>query len=117
MPPGAEAALKAKIGQAFETDDCIGAPPPSGDLVLPAMHIDKSCRYDEASASKGRMRLKAHCGDAAAGFEADFTANGRYAPSELDMTVETATRTDRVGYSVHLTMTIRGRRVGACPAA
>jgi hypothetical protein len=114
--PAAEAALQSQIGRVIETDDCIDAVPAGGDLVLPGIRMGRSCRYDDATAQGGRMRLKAHCGDAAKGVETDFAADGRYTSSTMETTAETATTTREAGYLVRMTIGIRSHRTGECPA-
>jgi hypothetical protein len=90
--------------------------PANGDLLLPGIRTGKSCRYDDATAREGRVRLRVHCGDAAKGFATDFAADGRYTPTTMETTAETVTTTREAGYQVRMTIRIRSRRAGECPA-
>jgi hypothetical protein len=113
LPAEIVAEMKRKIGTTSESDDCLIAVGAAPALVLPGIRIGNSpCRYDDVRVAGGRFAFTATCNSR--GFEAGAKAEGRYAPTSMESSLELRIASVDAGARLTVRGSIRSARAGDC---
>jgi hypothetical protein len=123
-PPQAQAQLRAQQGRSQTDRRCITpeqAANPTGDLVGSGPQ-SRSCQFSDRTWAGGVIRVSATCRQPGGGAsQAQLAMEGRFSATTLDATLTvSATGPNMSGGSgiqrVRASSSVRGRRVGECPA-
>ena len=122
-PPQAQAQLRAQQGRSQTDRRCITpeqAANPTRDLVGSGPQ-SRNCQFSDRIFAGGVIRVSATCRQPGGPSQAQLAMEGRFSATTLEATLTvTATGPNMTGGSgmqrVRASSTVRGRRVGECPA-